>query len=119
MKKQIAVRVLRTVPVSDDGIRTREIVAGTNDFIPEDTAPGLVKEGYVEVDDAPPAPTPSTPITEPTAPLAPPAPTVDLSAMTKAELLAFAGEKEIDISAAKNKAEAVALIEAGLAAKAT
>lgn len=118
MKQQIAVLVLRTVPVSDDGIRTREIVAGTHDFIPEDTAPGLIKEGYVEIVDEPIAPPPSIPITAPIAPAAPSAPTVDLSTMTANELRAFAADQGIDVSDAKNKAEATALIEAGLAAKA-
>ncbi|MEY8099044.1 hypothetical protein AB9F29_16705 [Falsihalocynthiibacter sp. S25ZX9] len=38
----------------------------------------------------------------------------DLSSKTRAELEAFADEKEIDVSEAKNKADVLALIEAAL-----
>jgi hypothetical protein len=41
------VTVLRTVPVSDDGITTRTIVAGTDDKVASDLFPGLEAEGYV------------------------------------------------------------------------
>lgn len=54
MKPMTEVTVLRTVPVSDDGITTRTIVAGTSDVVASDLFPGLKAEGYV-TDAEPPA----------------------------------------------------------------
>lgn len=48
MAEQIRVRVLRSVPVSDDGIRARQIVAGTEDEIPAGLYIGLFRERYVD-----------------------------------------------------------------------
>lgn len=47
MKPMTEVTVLRTVPVSDDGITIRTIVAGTNDVVASDLVPGLKAEGYI------------------------------------------------------------------------
>lgn len=47
MKPSIEVTVLRSVPVSEDGVTTREIVKGTTDTVPADLFPGLEAEGYV------------------------------------------------------------------------
>jgi len=47
MKPMTEVTVLRTVPVSDDGITTRTIVAGTTDVVASDIFPGLEAEAYV------------------------------------------------------------------------
>lgn len=47
MKPMTEVAVLRTVPVSDDGITLRTIVAGTDDRVASDLFPGLEAEGYV------------------------------------------------------------------------
>jgi hypothetical protein len=53
MKPTIAVTVLRTVLVSDDGIKTRTIVQGTTDIVLADLFPGLEAEGYVSAVNAP------------------------------------------------------------------
>jgi hypothetical protein len=54
MKPMTEVTVLRTVPVSDDGITLREIVKGTTDQVLSELFDGLKAEGYVvAVDDAP------------------------------------------------------------------
>jgi hypothetical protein len=47
MKPMTEVMVLRTVPVSDDGVAIRMIVEGTTDSVPSDLFPGLKAEGYV------------------------------------------------------------------------
>ncbi len=47
MKPMTKVMVLRTVPVSDDGVTTRTIVAGTTDVVASDLFPGLKAEAYV------------------------------------------------------------------------
>lgn len=46
-KPMTLVKVLRTFAVSDDGIRTRPMIAGESGFVPSDLMPGLVAEGYV------------------------------------------------------------------------
>ncbi|MCS0501616.1 hypothetical protein [Ancylobacter mangrovi] len=48
MAEQVKVRVLRTVPVSDDGIRSRQLVKGTVDVVPAGLFDGLKAEGYVD-----------------------------------------------------------------------
>jgi len=48
MSEQVHVRVLRSVPVSDDGIHSRDIIAGTDDTVPAGLLDGLAAEGYVE-----------------------------------------------------------------------
>ena len=119
MSKQIAVEVLRTVLVSDDGIRTREIVKGTHDTVPADAFEGLEKEGYVKASSAPVAPTaPAAP--PPAAPQAG-APVVDrdaLQSMKVAELLAMAEEHKIDLGEARKKDDLIEIIAAALAPKA-
>lgn len=47
MGEQIKVHVLRSVPVSEDGITARHIVAGTEDEVPAGLYLGLRREGYV------------------------------------------------------------------------
>lgn len=115
---QVSVKVLRTVLVSDDGLRTREILKGTEDAVPASTLAGLVKEGYVEVIDAPSAPAvPSSP-----APVDAPKGTsfeVDtLAAMKVVDLKALAEEHSVDLGAAKSKPELIAALAAALAPKA-
>lgn len=48
MGEQVKVRVLRSVPVSDDGITSRQIVAGTDDEVPTGLYIGLFRERYVD-----------------------------------------------------------------------
>jgi len=43
----ISVQILRSFRVSDDGITSREVVAGTVDTIPEESAYGLADEGFI------------------------------------------------------------------------
>ena len=116
MNNQIAVRVLRSVAVSDDGIRTREIVKGTDDFVPASTFDGLMSEGYVVAIDAPREPA-ANGATSPPAGDQPDAPgdVPDLESMKAADIKAFAEQKGIDVSALRTKAEAVAAIRAALA----
>lgn len=52
MKPMTEVRVLRTVPVSDDGVTLRAIVGGTDDKVPSELFDGLKAEGYVTEIDA-------------------------------------------------------------------
>lgn len=47
MKPMTEVTVLRTVPVSDDGVNLRTIVEGTDDRVASDLFDGLKAEGYV------------------------------------------------------------------------
>lgn len=47
MAEQVKVSVLRNVPVSDDGIRSRMLVRDTDDTVPADLFEGLRNEGYV------------------------------------------------------------------------
>lgn len=54
MSEQVHVRVLRSVPVSDDGVHSRDIIAGTDDTVPAELLDGLVAEEYVE-EAAPPS----------------------------------------------------------------
>lgn len=48
-KAMTEVEVLRSFPVSDDGITIRQMVAGGGGLVPADLVPGLVAEGYVRV----------------------------------------------------------------------
>lgn len=110
MADQIQVHVLRTVLVSDDGIRTREIIAGTDDTVPAGTFDGLEAEGYV---------TAANVATPPTPPAVADQPAVnwdDLQAMKVAELVALAGERMIVLGEARKKSE---IIEAIVSAAAT
>lgn len=68
MGEQIKVHVLRSVPVSDDGITARHIVAGTEDEVPAGLYIGLLREGYVRAPDGAHA----IRAAEPEAPVAPP-----------------------------------------------
>lgn len=43
----VKVTVLRSVPVSDDGIRLRDLVKGTDDVVRSDQFEGLRAEGYL------------------------------------------------------------------------
>lgn len=106
------VTVLKTVRIADgDMTYGREIVAGTQDSIPDELVASLVDEGYIEVD---------TPVDQ-----ADDAPQQDAggvdpqglfhdasSAMTKEELIAYAAEKGIDLGGAKTKAEILAAFDA-------
>lgn len=65
MGEQVKVRVLRSVPVSDDGIHARQILAGTEDHVPSGLYIGLFRERYVDPLDAPVA----LPAVEPAEPL--------------------------------------------------
>lgn len=47
MKRMTAVTVLRSVDVSDDGIKIRRIEAGTEAEVPSSAFNGLKAEGYV------------------------------------------------------------------------
>lgn len=47
MKHMVPVKVLRSVDVSDDGLRVRRIEAGTENEVISDSFPGLKAEGYV------------------------------------------------------------------------
>lgn len=61
-KAMTEVEVLRSFPVSDDGITIRQMVAGDRGLVPADLVPGLVAEGYVciaLVAARAPAPTPA------------------------------------------------------------
>lgn len=51
MANQVEVEVLRNVPVSDDGIRSRALIKGTRDTVPADLYEGLSAEGYVKKPD--------------------------------------------------------------------
>lgn len=118
---QVSVKVLRTVSVSDDGLRTREILKGTEDAVPASTLAGLVKEGYVEVIDAPSAPpAPPSPSVHPPVE-APKGASFDvdtLSAMKVADLRALAEERGVDLADARSKPDLIAAIAAALAPKA-
>lgn len=46
-KTRVAVEVLRTVSYSEDGLTSRELVAGSSDQIEESSFAGLAAEGYV------------------------------------------------------------------------
>jgi hypothetical protein len=119
MSKQAVVEVLRTVLVSDDGIRTREIVKGTHDTVPADAFEGLEKEGYVKASSTLVAqPAPAAP-----APAAPPAdaPVLDreaLQSMKVAGLVTLAEEHKIDLGEARKKDDLIEIIAAALAPKA-
>lgn len=120
MSKQVAVEVLRTVLVSDDGIRTREIVKGTHDTVPADAFEGLEKEGYVKASSAPAVP-PAATAPSPAAPLADPL-SVDretLQSMKVAELLALAGERNIDLGESKKKDDLIEVIASALSSPAS
>jgi len=55
----VKVKILRTVPVSEDGITTRQVIAGTEDTVPADALAGLKAEGYVAlIEEKVEAPTP-------------------------------------------------------------
>lgn len=64
MAEQVRVRVLRSVPVSEDGIRARQIVAGTDDVVPAGLYIGLFRERYVDPLEATEAV--AVPVAEPT-----------------------------------------------------
>lgn len=99
----IKVNVLRTVRVAHPGtVYGREIVKDTIDVVPAEQFDDLRAAGYVEAQEGEVEPAKSE---DP-----------DLHKMTKLELEAFAAEKGIDISAAKNKAEAVEIIKAAVSA---
>ncbi|WP_371346473.1 hypothetical protein [Ancylobacter sp. IITR112] len=67
MLEMVDVEVLRNVPVSDDGIKIRQLVAGTPDRVRLDLLKGLTDEGYVKLagataggkEDAPPVDIPA------------------------------------------------------------
>lgn len=48
MKPMTEVQVLRSVPVYDDGVTPRQIIAGTIDRVPSELLLGLEAEGYVK-----------------------------------------------------------------------
>lgn len=43
----ISVQILRSFRVNYDGITSREVVAGTVDTVPEESAYGLADEGFI------------------------------------------------------------------------
>lgn len=53
MLEMVDVEVLRSVPVSDDGIKIRQLAAGTPDRVRLDLLKGLTDEGYVKLAGAP------------------------------------------------------------------
>lgn len=97
MKQMTAVLVLRTVPVSDDGITTRDIVKGTVDHVLSELFDGLKAEGYV-TEAEPPFPADGEPLI--------PADWRDLHFMKQISLA-----KQFDPSVTK-KDEAIAVLEA-------
>jgi hypothetical protein len=103
MKPMTEVAVLRTVPVSDDGITIRMIKAGTQDRVASDLFPGLEAEGYVTaLGAAPPAQTPAPATTGFTLP-------DGWRDLHHFKLVALAKEAGFTV---KTKAEAVAALEA-------
>lgn len=100
----VKVTVLRSVPVSDDGIRLRELLKGTDDVVRSDQFEGLRAEGYlVAAGEDPPA---SEPVTIP-------ADWQELHHATKKKLArSISGDEPADLAAAE------AIIEAYLAEQA-